>query len=78
MREESRVLGKEKLSVVGENHLLGEQQLLLVLPLLSQSQPLRVGNIVPVTLVVGLVTKLSSNRAAHERRQGIRDNIVLL
>jgi len=55
MREESRVLGKEKLSVVGENHLLGEQQMLLVLPLLGQSQPLRVSNIVPVTLVVGNV-----------------------
>ena len=78
MREESRVLGKEKLPVVGENHLLGEQQLLLVLPLLGQSQPLRVGNIVPVTLVVGLVTKLSSNRAAHESIQGIRDHVVLL
>jgi len=55
VREESRVLGKEELPVVGENHLLGEQQLLLVLPLLGQSQPLRVGNIVPVTLVVGNV-----------------------
>jgi len=48
VREESWLLGKEELSVAGENHLLGEKQMLLVLPLLGQSQPLPVSDIVPV------------------------------